>query len=401
MTQTNGTQAAANVAAAATTALQTRKPPATMANFKSSQVADVFSLYREQIQRAIPKTLTTERVIQLATTMITRNPDLLKCTTESLVGAVLQCSILGFEPIPQLGLVYFVPRFNKTIGMKEIVFQLGYKGKIDLARRSNEIQTIYTQAVYSNDIFDYEFGLDPKMTHKPNTGDRGTLTFAYAVARYINGGYAFEVMSKHDIDKIRKRSASPDSGPWVTDYDAMAMKTVIHRLSKVLPLTVEIMKNIQADNVVISASSFEVNGGGVDMSKVAFESSDGETGEATVGTNAPGNANSEKAEPANVVNEATGEITQADVDALNEHNAALGNPMAPTKEEQKPVDDRPADERLLSEILTLDQKLSPVSVIQIWYQENLTAINNIKPATKAKKVMDALKQSLAAAKARA
>ena len=83
MADSNGNGAAANVAATATAALATRKTtqvPVTMAGMKSSSVADIFSMYKEQITRAIPKHLTADRVIQLATTMVSRNPDLAQCT---------------------------------------------------------------------------------------------------------------------------------------------------------------------------------------------------------------------------------------------------------------------------------------------------------------------------------
>ena len=70
-----------------------------------------------------------------------------------------------------------------------------------------------------------------------------------AVAKLKDGGFSYLVMSVQDIEKFRKRSKSPDYGPWVTDYDAMAKKTVIKQLAKYLPLSTEIQTQIVQDEV--------------------------------------------------------------------------------------------------------------------------------------------------------
>jgi recombination protein RecT len=256
--------------------------PVTMKGLKSSQVKGVFELYREQIAQAIPKHLTAERIIQLATTLITRSPELAECSTESLLGSVMQASILGFEPVAALGQCYFVPFNNKKSGKREIQFIIGYRGMIDLARNSNQLKDIYAQCVYSNDVFDYEFGLEPKLKHKPALEDRGDLTHVYAVAHFTNGGYAFEVMSKFDVDKIKKVSQAGSSqySPWNSGfYDEMAKKTVIRRLWKLLPSSVDKKNAVVSDEKPIDSTMFK--NGELDTNELpaTFETVDETTGE--------------------------------------------------------------------------------------------------------------------------
>lgn len=244
--------------------------PVTMKGLKSSSVRGIFDLYREQISQAIPKHLTTDRVIQLATTLISRSPELAECSTESLLGSVMQASILGFEPVAALGQCYLIPFNNKKTGKREVQFIIGYRGMIDLARRSDQLKDIYAQCVYAADQFDYEFGLEPKLTHKPALDKRGELTHVYAVAHFTNGGYAFEVMSKYDVEKIRKTSQAGNSqySPWNSGfYDEMAKKTVIRRLFKMLPVSVDIRGKAEVvDEKALNPTMYQA--GEVDLNQV-------------------------------------------------------------------------------------------------------------------------------------
>lgn len=233
------------------------KAPATLTGMKSNQVQDLLEAYKLQIANAIPKHLTPERVIQVATTLIVRNPDIAACTTASLIGAVMASSMLGFEPIPQLGSVYFVPFNNK--GRKEVQFIIGYRGMIQLARRSGEVETIYAEAVFENDSFSYTLGLNPDIKHDPATGNRGAMTHVYAVMKYKEGGFNFIVMSRADVDKIRSRSQASKSSfsPWNSDYEQMAKKTVIRQLFKYAPISVELQKNVITDGAVIDPNTIK------------------------------------------------------------------------------------------------------------------------------------------------
>jgi len=191
-----------------------------------------------EIQRALPKHLDADRLARIAMTTIRQTPKLLDCNVQSLLAAVMQSAQLGLEP-NILGQAYIIPYG------KEAQFIIGYRGMIDLARRSGHIESIYAHPVYDQDEFDYEYGLEPKLRHKPAMGDRGEFIGAYGVAKFKDGGYHFEFMPKSEIDKRRGRSKAKNSGPWVTDYEEMACKTVIRHMFKYLPISIEIMKQVE------------------------------------------------------------------------------------------------------------------------------------------------------------
>ena len=197
-----------------------------------------------EIKKALPKHLDADRLTRIAMTTIRQTPKLLECNIQSLLAAVMQSAQLGLEP-NILGQAYIVPYG------KEAQFIIGYRGMIDLARRSGHIESIYAHPVYSNDDFEYEYGLNPKLRHKPAMGDRGDFIGAYGVAKFKDGGYHFEFMSKADIDKRRSRSKAAKNGPWVTDYEEMACKTVIRHMFKYLPISIEIMKQVETADETI------------------------------------------------------------------------------------------------------------------------------------------------------
>lgn len=223
-----------------------QKAPASPAN----TIAAYLKKMGPEIEKALPSHMNPDRMARIALTTIRTNPKLLEASIPSLLGAVMQAAQLGLEP-GLIGHCYLVPFRNGKTGQTDVQFIIGYKGMIDLARRSGQIENIYAHAVYSNDEFDYELGLEPKLKHKPYMeGDRGEFIGAYAVAHFKDGGYQFEFMPKSEIDKRRKRSKAANNGPWVTDFEEMAKKTVIRHMWKYLPISIEIQQQAMQDEVV-------------------------------------------------------------------------------------------------------------------------------------------------------
>lgn len=198
---------------------------------------------KAQIAMVAPKHLTPERITRIAMTSIQRTPKLLECTQESLLGALLTCTQLGLEPDSVSGRAYLIP-YGKNCQLI-----VGYRGLMELARRSGEIQTLDARVVYKHDDFDFAFGATPVLRHKPTflTHDRGDVVAAYAVAIMRNGASQFEVMSRDEIEGIRKRSQAGNDGPWVTDWNEMARKTVMRRLCKYLPSSPELSQAVTLD----------------------------------------------------------------------------------------------------------------------------------------------------------
>ena len=127
-----------------------------------------------QIAKALPSVLTPERFSRIVMTAVSSTPKLAETTPQSFLGAMMTAAQLGLEPNTPLGQAYLLPYKNK--GVLECQFQLGYKGLIDLAYRSGQVSIIQAQAVRENDEFSYEYGLEPKLTHKPAPRDRGEVT---------------------------------------------------------------------------------------------------------------------------------------------------------------------------------------------------------------------------------
>lgn len=218
---------------------------------KGKTINDLFEQMKPAIAQAIPKHLTPERLLRIATTSIRTNPKLKVCTPESLLGAVMQCAQLGLEP-SILGHAYLIPYRNKNKESGQFVdecqFQIGYKGLIELARRTGQISSIMAQAVYEKDEFEYEYGINEKLKHVPADGDRGPVVRYYAYAKFKDGGYSFLVMSRSDIAAHRdKFSKSKASGPWVDHFDEMAKKTVLKALMKYMPISVEFQRAVDQD----------------------------------------------------------------------------------------------------------------------------------------------------------
>ncbi|WP_256701666.1 recombination protein RecT [Paenibacillus sp. P3E] len=218
---------------------------ATAAPTKGKTINDLFEQMKPAIAQAIPKHLTPDRLLRIATTSIRTNPKLKVCTPESLLGAVMQCAQLGLEP-SILGHAYLIPYKNK--GVDECQFQIGYKGLIELARRTGQISSIMAQAVHEKDEFEYEYGINEKLKHVPADGDRGPVVKYYSYAKFKDGGYSFMVMSRQDIMIHRdKFSKAKTYGPWVDHFDEMAKKTVLKSLMKYMPISVEFQRAVDQD----------------------------------------------------------------------------------------------------------------------------------------------------------
>ncbi len=189
---------------------------------------------REQLEGVIPAHKDVDTFIRLAISAVARTPKLLECTSGSILRCLIVAARLGLEPDGILGSAYMVP-FGK-----EAVLIPGYRGLIDLARRSGHVEKIEARVVHEHDTFEIEYGLVHKLKHVPFSGDGGALKAVYAVAHLVGGSVQIDCMWRHDIERIRKRSRAGESGPWKTDFAEMAKKTVVRRLCKMLPLSVEL-----------------------------------------------------------------------------------------------------------------------------------------------------------------
>jgi len=210
--------------------------------------------FKNAVAKALPKHMTADRFVRVALTAMMRTPELRKCSQESLFKALLDLSMYGLEPDGRRAhLIPFKRNWKDADGKwhneMEVQLILDYKGIAELVRRSGDVSYIHADVVYERDEFDYAFGSGAFLKHKPNMEDRGEkVSGFYSFVRLKDGSEDFIVMSKSDVDKIRKRSKAADNGPWVTDYDEMGKKTVFRRHSKWLPLSPEVRDAVEADD---------------------------------------------------------------------------------------------------------------------------------------------------------
>lgn len=204
-----------------------------------------------EIKKALPSVITPERFTRMVLSAISTNPKLGACTPSSFLGAMMSAAQLGLEPNTPLGQAYILPFQNK--GTLEAQFQLGYKGLIDLAYRSGEVEIVQAQIVYENDTFECEYGLEPKLTHIPADTDRGNPIKVYAMFKTKSGGYGFEVMSMDDVRTHAKKYSkaySSSYSPWATNFEEMAKKTVLKKCLKYAPLKSDFVRGVVQDGAI-------------------------------------------------------------------------------------------------------------------------------------------------------
>jgi len=227
------------------------------------QVAYILHQKKGELAKMLPKSLSIERLLKVAQIAATTTPQLAKCDVLSLVSAIGQCAQLGLEPNTVLGHAYLVP-FNtkrkdangneKWVNSVQVI--IGYKGLIELARRSGQIQSLSAHEVCENDEFKMVYGLNETLEHTPAYGERGAVIGFYAIAKFKDGGHVFEFMSTHQIDEIKEASQGYQQAkkynkqathPWTVHFVEMGRKTVIRRLSKYLPLSIEFASAVALD----------------------------------------------------------------------------------------------------------------------------------------------------------
>ncbi|MBK8117482.1 MAG: recombinase RecT [Candidatus Accumulibacter sp.] len=217
------------------------------------QVAHLLQQKAGEISKMLPKHLNPERLLKVAQVAATTTPALLECYLPTLIGAIAQCAQMGLEPNTILGHAYLVPFWNAKKKRRDVQVIIGYKGLIDLARRSGQIVSIAAHEVCQADKFELVYGLEEKLVHVPDLGERGAVIGYYAVAKLKDGGHCFEFMSQNQVLQIMKETQSKgEHGPWKDHAVEMGRKTVIRRLAKYLPLSIEFQTAVALDGMAES-----------------------------------------------------------------------------------------------------------------------------------------------------
>lgn len=179
------------------------------------------------VSEALPKDFNKARFLQNTISVIKNNPKLQSYNQSEILIGSLQAAYLGLDFMGQEA--WLVPYDG------HVKFQLGYKGACKFVKKYSirPLADLYAKVVRNGDEF--EHGVDngrPYIKWKPLPFNGGEMQGVFAVAIFKDGGILYEVMSKEEVDKIRKRSKASSSGPWVTDYEQMSLKVCLKRLTK-------------------------------------------------------------------------------------------------------------------------------------------------------------------------
>jgi recombination protein RecT len=202
--------------------------------------------FKRQVARALPRTMNPERFARIALTTTYKNPKLLSCTRESLRECLIELSAIGLEPDGRRA--HLIPYGEKC------TLIIDYKGIAELIRRNGDVSYIHCDVVGENDTFVCRFGTGGRLEHIPAIGERGKIYCAYSFVRLKDGTEEFDLMSTEEIERVRARSRAANDGPWVTDWNEMAKKTIFRRHSKTLPLSPEIRDVVERDDEILTES---------------------------------------------------------------------------------------------------------------------------------------------------
>lgn len=206
-----------------------------------------------EIAKALPSHMSADRMARVAITALTRTPKLADCTQASFFRCLLDLSAMGLEPDGRRA--HLIPYKN------ECTLIVDYKGIVELCYRSGSVSAIHADVVHEGDSFGYSLGR--VLDHTPwfllpsdsRPKECGKPIAAYCIVKMKGGTEKHEVMSFDEIESIRKRSRAGSNGPWITDWNEMAKKTVFRRCSKWLPWSAEIVDAIERDDDVIETTA--------------------------------------------------------------------------------------------------------------------------------------------------
>lgn len=214
---------------------------------------------QREIARALPDHLKPERMVRILITALKTTRKLAECSADSFLGCIMQAAQLGLEPNTPLGHCYLIPREDRRRGQTLCTLLVGYQGMLELSYRTGHVVEVGAQVVRRGDEFEYEYGLHPKLRFRPSMdamrdmdADRFPITHVWGKAEMKSGGQPWVVLSRAQIEARRARSQASESGPWVTDYEAMAQKTAVRALWKFLPKSTEMA---QAEALEVAAES--------------------------------------------------------------------------------------------------------------------------------------------------
>lgn len=204
--------------------------------------------FQGKLKTSLPANINPDRFTRVAITSLQQNPDILKADRNSLYLAILACAQAGLEPDgKQAALVRFGDKVQFMPMVAGIILRLADCGI-----------TCDTQVVHEGDLFDVQYGDDPKIIHKPAKlgSERGKMIGAYAILRSKDGTVYREVMDAEQIEAVRNQSRAKNGLLWTQFASEAWRKSVLRRCAKriAVPFDQAFERAIQADDATFDMS---------------------------------------------------------------------------------------------------------------------------------------------------
>lgn len=235
---------------------------------KQASLATALEHMRPELERALPKHMSGDRLARITLTEVRKNPELARCSPASFFGALLTAAALGLEPGVS-GECYLIPYKQDC----ELV--IGYQGVAKMFWQHPMAKRLSAEYVCENDHFVYDKGLTQRLEHTPATGDRGKVIGYYAIAELNTGATAFDYFTAEQIKALRggkvgtKGVADPER--W------MERKTALKQVLKLMPKSVELVHALSVDETVGSMAVGKAIASGDGLPQI--EHADAEPGE--------------------------------------------------------------------------------------------------------------------------
>jgi recombination protein RecT len=209
----------------------------------AQQFGTFFEQHRGEFLSVAPPEFDVNKLRQIVFMNVTRNPELRKCSADSWLVALMQAAETGLIPGGVTQEAYLIPY------AQEVQFQISYKGLIQLMKRYGGVRDVKAVCVYEGDKFEVTEGLHPDLKHAPRytTRESASITHVYAVALLSDGTRKFEVLTREDVERRRKRSRAQKNSPWETDYAAMCMKSAVRALARTIDLSPRVSLFLRRD----------------------------------------------------------------------------------------------------------------------------------------------------------
>jgi len=224
---------------------------------KLMSIEELIQQSAKQLGMALPSHMRPERIVRIALTTLRMNPKLYECNPKSILAALFQSAQLGLEPNLN-GEAWIIPYKTKSGMMAQ--FQIGAYGLVKLFWNHMNSISLQVESVHEKDFFEYDLGsANLKHIPPPFGKERGAIIGYYAYAVLSNGGRSIKVMSKEEVLTHAERFSKcwnknennfMSGTPWQSHFDAMAHKTVLVKLMKLLPKSVELQKAISMDETI-------------------------------------------------------------------------------------------------------------------------------------------------------